>query len=55
MPINEPRKFWMKWRVRLGYPLAIIYWLLAKPNPRTIVIGIALAGLGLVIRALGLS
>ena len=52
MPINEPRKFWMKWRVRLGYPLAIIYWVLAKPNPRTIVIGIALAGLGLVIRAL---
>jgi protein-S-isoprenylcysteine O-methyltransferase Ste14 len=51
--INQPqqRKFWMRWRVRLGYPVAMIYWLLAAPSLRSIFYGAAVAALGLVVRA----
>jgi protein-S-isoprenylcysteine O-methyltransferase Ste14 len=49
--MSEPRKFWMRWRVRLGYPVAIIYWLLARPTPRSILIGAAVALVGLLVRA----
>lgn len=39
--------FAMRWRVRLGYPVALIYLLLAKPEEMSILAGgvIALAGL----------
>ena len=52
-PANEsqPRKFWMRWRVRLGYPVAIIYWLLATPTWRSIAYGTVVAALGLMVRA----
>jgi len=51
--INQPqqRKFWMRWRVRLGYPVAIIYWLLARPSLHSIFYGAAIAALGLAVRA----
>jgi protein-S-isoprenylcysteine O-methyltransferase Ste14 len=49
--MSEPRKFWMRWRVRLGYPVAIIYWLLSRPTPRSILIGAAVALVGLLVRA----
>jgi protein-S-isoprenylcysteine O-methyltransferase Ste14 len=51
--INQPqqRKFWMRWRVRLGYPVAVIYWLLAAPSLRSIFCGTAIAALGLAVRA----
>jgi len=48
---SQPRKFWMRWRVRLGYPVAIIYWLLATPTWRSIAYGTLLAALGLMVRA----
>jgi protein-S-isoprenylcysteine O-methyltransferase Ste14 len=48
--MSEPRKFWMRWRVRLGYPVAIIYWLLAQPTQRSILIGAAVALVGLLVR-----
>src|SRR6201981_1435838 len=48
---SQPRKFWMRWRVRLGYPVAIIYWLLAAPTWRSIVYGTILAAFGLRVRA----
>lgn len=48
--MSQQRNFWMRWRVRVGYPLAIIYWLLAAPTPRSILWGGAVAALGLVIR-----
>jgi protein-S-isoprenylcysteine O-methyltransferase Ste14 len=48
---SQPRKFWMRWRVRLGYPVAIIYWLLATPTWRSIVYGTIVAALGLMVRA----
>ncbi len=41
----------MRWRVRIGYPVAIVYWLLAAPTPRLIVLGAGVAFLGLIVRA----
>jgi protein-S-isoprenylcysteine O-methyltransferase Ste14 len=41
----------MRWRVRIGYPVAVLYWLLAKPTPRWIAIGAAVAVFGLIVRA----
>ncbi len=49
--MSEPRKFWMRWRVRIGYPVAILYWLLITPTPHWIAIGAAVAALGLLVRA----
>ena len=43
--------FFVRWRVRLGYPLAIVVLYFSRPTPRSILFG-ALAGvLGLSIRA----
>jgi hypothetical protein len=49
--VTEPRKFWMRWRVRIGYPVAILYWLLATPTRHWIAIGAGVAALGLLVRA----
>jgi len=49
--VSQPRKFWMRWRVRVGYPVAVLYWLLATPTPHSIAIGAALAAAGLIVRA----
>jgi protein-S-isoprenylcysteine O-methyltransferase Ste14 len=45
------RKFWMRWRVRTGYPVAILFIALASPTPRSIAIGAIVSFLGLAIRA----
>jgi Phospholipid methyltransferase len=50
--LHQQRKFWMRWRVRLGYPVALVYLALASPTPHWIATGAALAGFGLIIRAL---
>jgi protein-S-isoprenylcysteine O-methyltransferase Ste14 len=43
--------FFVRWRVRLGYPLAIAVLYLSRPSPRSILFG-ALAGIvGLCVRA----
>jgi protein-S-isoprenylcysteine O-methyltransferase Ste14 len=49
--LSGKRKFWMRWRVRLGYSVAVIYWLLATPSPRWILIGGSIALIGLLVRA----
>jgi protein-S-isoprenylcysteine O-methyltransferase Ste14 len=49
--VKRGRKFWMRWRVRAGYPVAVIYWLLAAPSPRSILYGAILAAAGLTVRA----
>jgi protein-S-isoprenylcysteine O-methyltransferase Ste14 len=49
--MSVERGFWMRWRVRLGYPVAVLYWLLAAPAPRWIIIGGLVAALGLIVRA----
>jgi protein-S-isoprenylcysteine O-methyltransferase Ste14 len=43
--------FFARWRVRLGYPLALVVLWLAKPTPRSILFGAVLGVLGLSIRA----
>jgi protein-S-isoprenylcysteine O-methyltransferase Ste14 len=45
------RKFWMRWRVRTGYPVAVLFLVFASPTPRAILIGAAVAFIGLAIRA----
>jgi Phospholipid methyltransferase len=47
-----PRKFWMRWRVRIGYPVAVLYLILAQPTRHWIAMGAAVAGFGLLIRAI---
>lgn len=48
--MSRPRSFWMRWRVRLGYPLALVFWALAAPTPRSILVGAIVAVFGLFIR-----
>lgn len=43
--------FFARWRVRLGYPLAILVLLFAQPTPTTIAIAIPIGIVGLLIRA----
>jgi len=40
----------MRWRVRVGYPVAVVYLVLAAPTPRSISVGAVIAALGLLIR-----
>ena len=49
--MTQPGEVWMRWRVRVGYPVAIVYAVLAKPAPWSILAGAAVAALGLLIRA----
>jgi protein-S-isoprenylcysteine O-methyltransferase Ste14 len=48
--IKQSRRFWMRWRVRLGYPVAVVFWALATPVPRSILIGGVVAAFGLLVR-----
>jgi len=43
--------FFARWRVRLGYVLAVAVLFLARPNPRSILLGAAVGLLGLAVRA----
>jgi protein-S-isoprenylcysteine O-methyltransferase Ste14 len=49
--VTVERRFWMRWRVRAGYPVGVVYWLLATPRPHWIAVGGAIAVVGLLIRA----
>jgi len=51
LQIKQSRKFWMRWRVRLGYPVAIVFLLFARPIPRSILFGGIVVAFGLLIRA----
>jgi protein-S-isoprenylcysteine O-methyltransferase Ste14 len=44
--------FFARWRVRIGYPLAIIILLFARPTPKSIIIGALVGFMGLLVRAL---
>jgi protein-S-isoprenylcysteine O-methyltransferase Ste14 len=48
--VSQQRNFWMRWRVRIGYPVAVVYWILAAPTFPSILAGGAIAALGLFIR-----
>jgi len=43
--------FCARWRVRLGYVLVVVVLFLARPNPRSILLGAAIGLLGLAVRA----
>jgi len=43
--------FWIRWRVRIGYPVAIAYLIFAKPTARSLMIGGMVGVIGLAIRA----
>ncbi len=42
---------WIRWRVRAGYPVAVVCFLLAHPTPVSLGVGAGIALLGLAIRA----
>jgi protein-S-isoprenylcysteine O-methyltransferase Ste14 len=49
--MNAAGAFFVRWRVRLSYPLAILVLWFARPTPRSILWGVPLGLLGLFIRA----
>jgi protein-S-isoprenylcysteine O-methyltransferase Ste14 len=48
--MTQRRNVWMRWRVRTGYPVAVIFLVLAAPTERSILIGGAVALVGILIR-----
>jgi protein-S-isoprenylcysteine O-methyltransferase Ste14 len=44
--------FFARWRVRLGYPLAIVVLAFAHPTPQSILYGAIVGSIGLLVRAL---
>jgi hypothetical protein len=48
--VTGRRKFWMRWRVRAGYPVALIYLMIARPSPHYILWGGMVAAVGLIVR-----
>lgn len=49
--MNAGSAFFVRWRVRLGYPLAVAVLWFAKPTPRSIAIGAVVGLVGLWLRA----
>jgi protein-S-isoprenylcysteine O-methyltransferase Ste14 len=49
--MNSAGAFFVRWRVRLGYPLAIVVLFFARPQPRSILYGALVGLVGLVLRA----
>jgi protein-S-isoprenylcysteine O-methyltransferase Ste14 len=43
--------FFARWRVRLGYPLAAVVLWLARPSPKSILVGAGTGAIGLWVRA----
>ncbi len=48
---ETPGETWARWRVRAGYPLAVVYAWLGEPKPLWLAAGAVLALLGLALRA----
>lgn len=53
--MSLPGEIWMRWRVRMGYPVGAICLLLAHPTYASIAIGGAVGALGLLLRAAAAS
>jgi protein-S-isoprenylcysteine O-methyltransferase Ste14 len=49
--VTDRAAFFVRWRVRLGYPLAIVVLWLARPTPRSIAAGALVGAIGLALRA----
>ena len=48
---EAPGAFFMRWRVRLGYPLAVAVLWFSRPVPRSILLGSLIGALGLLVRS----
>lgn len=48
--MSVPGEFFMRWRVRLGYPLAAAVLWFSRPSPRSVLLGALVGALGLLIR-----
>lgn len=49
--MSAPGELFMRWRVRLGYPVALAALWFARPTPRSISLGAGIGVAGLVMRA----
>src|SRR5947208_16908494 len=49
--MSLPGSFFMRWRVRLGYPLAVVVLWFSRPVPRSILLGGLVGIIGLWLRA----
>jgi protein-S-isoprenylcysteine O-methyltransferase Ste14 len=49
--MSAAANFFMRWRVRLGYPLAIVALAFSRPTPRSILLGALIGVAGLCLRA----
>jgi protein-S-isoprenylcysteine O-methyltransferase Ste14 len=49
--MNSAGAFFVRWRVRLGYPLALAVLIFARPEPRSILYGALVGIIGLALRA----
>jgi hypothetical protein len=50
--VSNAGDFFVRWRVRLGYPLALIVLWFARPTPQSILFAVPVGLLGLLIRAI---
>jgi protein-S-isoprenylcysteine O-methyltransferase Ste14 len=48
--VSHPTNFWIRWRVRAGYPIGIAAFWFARPQPKWLFCGVAIAVMGLLIR-----
>jgi protein-S-isoprenylcysteine O-methyltransferase Ste14 len=48
--VSGAANFWIRWRVRVGYPVAIAAFWFARPRPRWLFFGVGIAVLGLLVR-----
>ncbi|HEV2297110.1 MAG TPA: isoprenylcysteine carboxylmethyltransferase family protein [Candidatus Acidoferrales bacterium] len=49
--MTAPQNIWIRWRVRAGYPVALLVLLLARPSRASFLIGATIGIVGLAIRA----
>lgn len=49
--MSGPGSFFVRWRVRLGYPLAVVLLYFARSTPRSVLLGGIVGLLGLLVRA----
>ncbi|MBZ5642029.1 MAG: isoprenylcysteine carboxylmethyltransferase family protein [Acidobacteriia bacterium] len=49
--MSNGTNFWIRWRVRVGYPIAFAAFYFARPQWKWLVCGVAIALLGLLVRA----
>jgi len=48
--VSSKTNFWIRWRVRVGYPVGIAAFWFARPQTKWLLSGVAIAILGLILR-----